>query len=180
MNVMFNVAFAAFLVTLLVSGVMASQNIASAQVPVDYDADDDGLIEIEWLEQLDAVRWDLDGDSIVDDDANAEHYSVAFPGAVEGMGCAEGCRGYELTRDLDFKSAGSYASGAVNSKWTNGNGWLPIGVSKYEVFEATFEGNRHTVANLYVNHRSGERQKTEQNFRVPWRHRFIQRQPRRY
>ncbi len=40
---------------------MAAQNFASAQVPVDYDADDARLIEIEWLEQLDAVRWDLDG-----------------------------------------------------------------------------------------------------------------------
>ena len=73
---------------------------------------DDGLIEIEWLEQLDAVRWDLDGDGVVDDEANAERYFAAFPDAAEGMGCAEGCRGYELTRDLDFKSAGSYASGA--------------------------------------------------------------------
>lgn len=43
-----------------------------------------------------------------------------------GMGCAEGCRRYELTRDLDFKSAGSYASGAVNETWTSRSGWLPI------------------------------------------------------
>lgn len=34
----------------------------SAQAGVDYDADDDGLIEIKWLEQLDVVRWDLNGD----------------------------------------------------------------------------------------------------------------------
>ena len=45
-----------------------------------------------------------------DDEANAERYFAAFPDAAEGMGCAEGCRGYELARDLDFKSAGSYAS----------------------------------------------------------------------
>ena len=155
MNVFFNVAFAAFLVVFLVSGVMAAQNIASAQVMMDYDADDDGLIEIEWLEQLEAVRWDLDGDGVVDDGGNAEYYAVAFPDAAEGMGCAVGCRGYELTRDLDFKSAGSYASGAINGKWTSGNGWLPIGVGGS--FDATFEGNKHVIANLYIN-RSGDNQ----------------------
>lgn len=37
-------------------------SVVSAQSAVDYDADDDGLIEIEWLEQLDAVRWELNGD----------------------------------------------------------------------------------------------------------------------
>ena len=50
----------------------------SAQSPVDYDADDDGLIEIEWLEQLDAVRWDLGGDGVVYDEGNAERYFAAF------------------------------------------------------------------------------------------------------
>lgn len=50
--------------TVLILGVMAGLNGAGAQSAVDYDADDDGLIEIEWLEQLDAVRWDLDGDGV--------------------------------------------------------------------------------------------------------------------
>ena len=134
----------------------AGLNGVSAQSAVDYDADDDGLIEIEWLEQLDAVRWDLDGDGVVDDEGNAERYFAAFLDAAEvSMGCAEGCRGYELTRDLDFKSAGSYASGAVNRQWTSGNGWLPIGVGGS--FDASFEGNRRTIANLYID-RSGANQ----------------------
>ena len=141
----------------LVFGVMPGLNFVSAQSSVDYDTDDDGLIEIEWLEQLNAVRWDLDGDGVADDGGNAEAYSAAFPDAAERMGCAEGCRGYELTRDLDFKSAGSYASGAVNDKWTSGNGWLPIGVSRESPFQATFEGNEHTIANLYIN-RVGDNQ----------------------
>ena len=143
------------LLTSLMLVAVAGTDVARAQSVVDYDADDDGLIEIEWLEQLDAVRWDLDGDGAVDDGGNAERYASAFPDAAEGMGCAEGCRGYELTRNLDFKSAGSYASGAVNSKWTSGNGWLPVGVN--DGFHAIFEGNEHTIANLYIN-RSGENQ----------------------
>ena len=133
----------------LVLGTMVGLNIVSAQSPVDYDADDDGLIEIEWLEQLNAIRWDLDGDGVVDDGGNAESYSAAFLGAAERTGCADGCRGYELTRDLDFKNAGSYASGMVNDKWTSGNGWLPIGISGS--FYAEFDGNRLTISNLYIN-----------------------------
>ena len=139
----------------LILAAMAGLNIVSAQSPVDYDADNDGLIEIEWLEQLNAVRWDLDGDGVVDDGSNAKAYSEAFPDAAEKMGCAEGCHGYELTRDLDFKNAGSYASGAVNDKWTSGDGWLPIGVS--DEYRSTFEGNEHTIASLYIN-RSGANQ----------------------
>ena len=139
----------------LVFGAMAGLHIVSAQSPVDYDGDDDGLIEIEWLEQLNAVRSDLDGDGAVDDGGNAEAYSAAFPNAAEGMGCTDGCRGYELTRDLDFNDAGSYASGEVNSKWTSGNGWLPIGVNRS--FDAQFEGDGHAIANLYID-RSGNNQ----------------------
>ena len=33
--------------------------------PTDYDKDDDGLIEIETLAQLNAVRWDMNGDGMV-------------------------------------------------------------------------------------------------------------------
>ncbi len=138
---------AALLVVLLV-GAVAGPDGVGAQGAVDYDADDDGLIEIEWLEQLDAVRWDLDGDGLADDGANAERYFAAFPDAAEYMGCPDRCEGYELARDLDFKSAGGYASGAVNGKWTGGNGWLPIGVS--DEFSATFDGNQYTVLNLYI------------------------------
>ena len=44
------------------------------------------------------------------------------------MGCpATGCVGYELTQGLDFAAASSYAAGAVESRWVQGDGWLPIG-----------------------------------------------------
>ena len=120
----------------------------------DYDTDNDGLIEIRALEQLNAVRWDLDGDGEVDAQTNQTAYAAAFPNAEPHMGCPDsGCVGYELARDLDFDDPVSYASGAVNTKWTTGAGWLPIGLTD-NAFSATFDGNDYTIANLYIK-RSG-------------------------
>ena len=48
---------------------------------VDYDADADGLIEITTLAQLNAVRWDLDGNGQVTG-SNQTAYRSAFPNAV--------------------------------------------------------------------------------------------------
>ena len=78
---------------------------ARAQTTGDYDGDDDGLIEVTTVAQLNAIRWDLDGDGGVDPGGDASGYSDAFPNAVVSplMGCATtGCVGYELTADLDL------------------------------------------------------------------------------
>ena len=119
----------------------------------DYDANDNGLIEINYLEQLDAVHYDLNGDGSADPDADAAAYAAAFPGAIEGMGCPEsGCIGYELARSLDFNDAASYASNAVRTDWTSGGGWFPIGVRDFDhSFRAIFDGNNNTIANLFIN-----------------------------
>ena len=61
---------------------------APQQASGDYDADDDGLIEISNLVQLNAIRHDLDGDGSPTS-ANPDAYAAAFPGAVAGMGCPE-------------------------------------------------------------------------------------------
>ena len=105
----------------------------------DYDADNDGLIEISTLAQLDAIRYHPDGDGDV-------AYTQAFSGAVAGMGCpTTGCTGYELTANLDFDTNGNGRADAGDAYWNDGAGWDPIGA-----FATTFEGNRHTIANLYV------------------------------
>ena len=125
-----------------------------------YDADGDGLVEIATLEQLNAVRWDLDGDGSPSS-GNEADYAAAFPGAVSSpgnMGCPSGgCDGYELAASLDFAAASSYASGTVNANWSAGanssGGWTPLGGST-EPFAATFDGNGLAVANLYID-RSG-------------------------
>lgn len=89
---------------------------APQQASGDYDADDDGLIEVANLAQLDAIRHDLDGDGSPTP-ANPDTYAAAFPGAAAGMGCPElsGCTGYELVSNLDFD--------------TNGNGRTDSGAS---------------------------------------------------
>ena len=125
----------------------------------DYDKDDDGLIEIATLEQLNVLRYDLDGNGETEAPVDWVHYFEAFDDAQEEMGCADGCAGFELMADLDFDEPGSYASGAVDRGWSRaelGAGWEPIGTrvdvgSPDGAFVATFDGNRHTIANLFIN-----------------------------
>ena len=76
-----------------------------------------------------------------------------FPTLLPRFGCPNsGCKGYELTRNLDFSHPGSYGSGTVNQGWSEsegGAGWLPIGVH-FDRFAAVFEGNYHTISNLFI------------------------------
>ena len=125
----------------------------------DYDTDNDGLIEINNLEQLNALRNDLDGNGETELPADWEPYFEAFDDAQEDMGCADGCIGFELTANLDFDDPGSYASRAVDRGWSRGEGgagWQPIGTgdeygSPDGAFEAVFDGNGHTITNLFIN-----------------------------
>ena len=128
----------------------------------DYDTDDDTLIEISNLAQLNAIRWDMDGDGSVDTDTNAAAYQAAFPSAVAGMGCpTAGCDGYELTADLDFDTNANGEADAGDTYWNEGEGWVPLDgrvlvESRYRSyftftsFSAVFDGNGHTISNLYI------------------------------
>ena len=51
-------------------------NLVAQGRTVDYDVDDDGLIDIRNLAQFNAVRYDLDGNGAP---ANANAYNSAFP-----------------------------------------------------------------------------------------------------
>ena len=113
----------------------------------DIDDDNDGLIEIYSLEELNAIRYQLDGSG----------YRKSEDSPKITVGCAEnGCNGYELMRDLDFNEDASYSNATANKrKWTTGKGWQPIGVSIYR-FNCIFEGNNNTISNLLVDRpRSG-------------------------
>ena len=90
-------------------GQTQTSTFGSAPVGGDYDADDDGLIEIRNLVQLDAIRHDLNGDGTPTGSTGTAAYGAAFPGAPDSMGCPAGCTGYELANSLDF---GTDISGA--------------------------------------------------------------------
>ena len=137
----------------------------------DYDTDGDGLIEIKSLAQLNAIRWDLNGDGDPTA-ANAAAYAAAFPGRSEAHGCPDTddtgtdpgpCLGYELAANLDFDTDGD---GSTHTAGTGdddddyyttttgtGAGWNPIGgadETTHQTFTTTFEGNNHTISNLYI------------------------------
>ena len=113
---------------------------AAAWQRVDYDTDDDGLIEINYLDQLNAMRWDADGDGA----GGGPGHDAAFPDAAPGMGCPRACTGYELEADLDFDTNGGSGADSGDDYWNGGRGWAPFW------YYGTFEGNRHTISNLYV------------------------------
>ena len=113
-----------------------------------YDIDGDRLIAVSNLEQLDAIRYDLDGDGSPDSGGDANKYGDAFPTSGTEKVCESACNGYELTRSLDFDNSVSYASGAVNPAWTTGNGWDPI--ARVGRSQFVFDGNGHTISNLFI------------------------------
>ena len=110
----------------------------------DIDKDGDGLIDLCDLEGLYEMRYQLDG-SGYKESADAEKITSGCP--------TTGCIGYELVKDLDFTKSQSYRT-SVNPEWTNGRtervGWQPIG-STTVPFNSVFEGNSHTITNLYIN-----------------------------
>ena len=133
------------------SNTSASQQFQVTVAGLDYDADDDTLIEVRTPAQLDAVRHDLDGDG---DAEGAAAYAAAFAGADVGMGCGgSGCTGYELEADINLDTDGSGDAGSADDYWNGGSGWLPIGTTGAP-FSATLEGNGHAVRNLFISRTS--------------------------
>ena len=141
-------------------------------VKFDYDSNDDGLIEVSKLSQLDAIRYDLDGDGAQGAVSATDwaKYTAAFPDAMPGMGCPDTtadtdtlpgpCAGYELTASLNFDTNGNghtytepggvLTGDAGDAYYNGGAGWNPIG-STAAPFTAVFDGRGHTIANLFIN-----------------------------
>ena len=127
------------------------------------DRDGDGLIEIDSLLMLHNMRYNMSGSS----------YKVSADSDGYRSGCpSSGCRGYELTGDLDFDADGDgstwsgdkdggYSLDADDSEDDyfpvigdgrhSGNigGWNPIG-GEDNYFNAIFEGNGYTIRNLAI------------------------------
>ena len=127
----------------------------SADFNGDYDADGDGLIEVSNLAQLDAIRYDMDGNGLVADSKEQTEYLAAFPGALDDMGCpVGGCSGYEVVSDLDFDTNGNGLADAEDAYWNDGSGWAPLGYYRsaddQRLFKATFDGGAHTISNIFI------------------------------
>ncbi|WP_299579321.1 hypothetical protein [uncultured Microbulbifer sp.] len=98
----------------------------------DFDIDNDGLIEINDLADLNEIRNNLNGASL---------YGVS-------TGCpSSGCRGFELSRNLDFDTNGDGAFDEDDTYWNGGAGWEPLGSSE-NPFTAILEGNNYSISNL--------------------------------
>ena len=116
--------------------------------PIDVDPDDDGLIDVYYLEDLDAIRNQLDGSG----------YGLADVEGKITSGCPDDtCAGYELLRDLDFTTTQSYVDVMSNrDEWTvdpavaTDTGWLPIATADAP-FTSLFNGNNNNISNLQIN-----------------------------
>ena len=138
-------------------------------------ADDPRLINITTLEQLNAIRYDLNGNGRVDQAADVDKYNGTMaPFTSAQTTCTGGCQGYELRNNLDFDDEDHLLVGLQLSRWAKHagdptmhplaggisvggppsfrgtpvpGGWVPIGGA----FVAIFEGNGYTISNLYIN-----------------------------
>ena len=144
----------------------------------DLWAQDDSLIDVDSLEKLNAIRYDLDGNGEPDAKTTAAE-KVAYRTTFVLTNIAD-CAGYELMNDLDFNDTDPLTAGNQPSKWakgcsgpdcvtgtqadgTTGNtGWEPIcyfnnkgTLDKSDDvsvnFSSTFQGNGNTISGLYIN-----------------------------
>ena len=113
---------------------------------MDYDIDDDGLIDIRTHAQFLAMDEDRNGDGNPDAGQDAAKWNAAFPNPATGRGCRSvdhdndamtaevpQCNGYEMLNDLDFTGR-SFTPIA----WRG----FPWGVYNYN---AIFKGNGYRV-----------------------------------
>ena len=113
------------------------------------DVDGDGLIEVAELAELDAMRHDIDGDG-APSGSGAAAYMAAFGTSGSVLDCGtRTCTGYELTADLDFDTNGNEWIDHQDAYWNGGSGWKPIGLREAP-FNATFDGNGHTIRRLFL------------------------------
>ncbi len=117
---------------------------------MDVDDDNDGLIEVHSLEDLDRMRFQLDGSGYV--------IRAGEPKDTTGCATGSGCIGYELTKNLDFLDDSSYRDAitrrANKIAWTTGGGWLPLGTGA-QPYTGIFNGNGYTISNLFIYNTSG-------------------------
>lgn len=127
---------------ILISSLTAISHAESERV--DFDLDNDGLIEINDLADLDEIRNHPDGKALYGK-------NVGCPDAEDGT-VNGGCFGFELTTDLDFDTNQDGEISELDAYWNEGKGWAPSRLTK-----ATFNGNGFSIKNLYIDRASQER-----------------------
>jgi hypothetical protein len=115
----------------------------------DIDADSDGLIDINSLELLNAMRYQLDGTGLRIT-SDSELNQTGCPAILYQGKFAPRCIGYEITTDLDFDINQDGRMDSSDTYWDSGKGWQPVGGYSFQ-FSTVFEGNGHTIRNLYIN-----------------------------
>ena len=118
-----------------------ARQLTPVPTPADYDLDNDNLIDVVNLAQLNAIRWDLNGDGRGLLGAAAAGYLSAYPGYMTGMGCPGTCNGYELRANLNFDTNND---GMVNDSDEIAD-FRAIGS-----YSAIFQGNGHTISNMHI------------------------------
>ena len=122
-------------------------NQTLAEQRIDYDIDDDGLIEINTLEDLNQIRNEFDT-------ATRLIKGTHLYGKNDGCPVTEernGCHGYELTSDLSFDTNNNGQFDEGDSFWNDGKGFAPFGQYSPK-FGAEFHGNGFTIRHLYMNY----------------------------
>ncbi len=137
----------------IIATVMAlSAAPAMAAERIDYDINDNGLIEIEDLQDLNEIRNNITFLGNVDTGPQELHGNTLY-GFNDGCP-QDGCNGYELVKDLNFDTNGNGELDSEDVYWNEGKGWDPIG-SFSTKFVSEFNGNGHALFNLAMN-RPGE------------------------
>ena len=125
--------FAASVVRIIINNPNDQDDGDGVAAAEDVDDDGDGLIEIAMADELNNIRFVLDGSG----------YRTGASAPKDVTGCpAAGCSGYELTATIDLASYGR--------DYDNGSGWEPVGNSS-SPFTAIFAGNDFPIHNLTIN-----------------------------
>ena len=160
-------------VLLTLTALLSLSATVAAQSATDYDSDNDGYIDVKTHQQLNAIRYDLDGNGAQDSVSASDwtNYTSAFSNAATGMGCKltdhdsnsqtadqPTCVGYELMNDIDLDTDGdgNIGTDSGDAYYNSGDGWAPLGSGPgAAAFSGDFKGNGFTIDNLFINRTTG-------------------------
>ncbi len=134
--------------------------------PYDVDIDGDGLIEINNIIELNAIRNNLNGtdlDLAGEGSSQTGGDSSGCGGAMNASGeLITECSGYELMTNIDLNNLAKNDSGSnwepigfcidscQDTRTFSGGSYVTEVASTENFFHTTFDGNNHTISNLII------------------------------